>query len=184
MTHFRPRESERSTFTEKKIGDETLALWEFSELPADAVVSHVTLMPYRGEKPVLAYREGRLSLPDGDVKPGESTEDAIRRVAEEQAGILDPTATHIGHFRQRATTYSKTLPPDTITYHAIYACEVGSLADFPSDSSYERRIILQRDLNTLLRSTYVELRREYTDALDRWLLARLKANLHAASKAE
>ena len=64
-----------------------------------------------------------------------------------------------------------------MTYQALYGVEVGGLADFPSDSAYERRIILQRDLNTLLRSSYVEMRREYTDSLDRWLLARLKANL-------
>jgi hypothetical protein len=59
----------------------------------------------------------------------------------------------------------------------LYGVEVGSLADFPSDSNYERRIILQRDLNTLIRSSYVEVRREYTDSLDPWLLERLKANL-------
>ena len=52
-----------------------------------------------------------------------------------------------------------------------------SLADNPGDMSFERRIILQRDLNNILRSNYIERRREFTDTLDRWLLERLKANL-------
>jgi hypothetical protein len=44
-------------------------------------------------------------------------------------------------------------------------------------------IIVQRDLNKILRSTYVERRREYTDALDRWLVDRIKANMKAGSGA-
>jgi hypothetical protein len=154
-----------------------LAIWQRGDLPSDAVVTHVTLIPYRGEKAVVAWRQGKQLLPEGPVKPGESVDDAIKRIAEEQAGILEPTAIHLGHFRSRATSLSKTQAPDTITYQALYGVEVGSLADFPSDGNYERRIILQRDLNTLIRSSYVEVRREYTDSLDPWLLERLKANL-------
>jgi ADP-ribose pyrophosphatase YjhB (NUDIX family) len=155
-----------------------LAVWfRASELPEDAKVTHVTLIPYRGEKAVVAWQAGKQSLPEGDVREGERAEDAVRRVAEEQAGILEPTMQLLGYFRCRATSYHKTQAPDTITYQALYAVETGTLADFPSDQAYERRIILQRDLNTLLRSSYVEVRREYTDALDAWLLERLKANL-------
>jgi ADP-ribose pyrophosphatase YjhB (NUDIX family) len=154
-----------------------LATWETSDVPAGAVVTHVTLIPYRGEKAVVAWREARYWLPEGDVKDGETAEAAVRRIAEEQTGILDPTIKQLGHFRCRATTYSTTQAPDTITYQALYGVETGSLADFPSDPANERRIILQRDLNTLLRGAYVEIRREYTDALDAWLLERLKANL-------
>ena len=176
-TYWRPRESERGIYTEKKLGDEALALWETSDLPADANVTHVTLIPYRGDKAVVARREGRFWLPEGDARAGEDAQAAVRRVAEEQAGILEPTISHLGHFRIRATNLSKAHAPGTITYSAVYAVEAGSLADFPSDPAYERRIILQRDLNQLLRSAYVEVRREYTDSLDRWLLERLKANL-------
>ncbi|HLF79311.1 MAG TPA: NUDIX domain-containing protein [Dehalococcoidia bacterium] len=176
-TYWRPRESERGAYTEKKLGDELLAIWEHRDLPADAVVTHVTLIPYRGEKPVVAWRQGKMLLPEGNVREGESVDAAIKRIAEEQAGILDPTFVHLGHFRSRATSLSKTHAPDTITYQALYGVEVGSLADFPSDTNFERRIILQRDLNTLIRSSYVEVRREYTDSLDPWLLERLKANL-------
>jgi hypothetical protein len=32
-------------------------------------------------------------------------------------------------------------------------------------------------MNTLIRDTYIEMRKEYTEALDRFLLDRLKANL-------
>jgi hypothetical protein len=64
-----------------------------------------------------------------------------------------------------------------VTYQVLYGLEVESLADNPGDASYERRIILQRDLNNILRSSYVERRREFTDTLDWWLLERLKANL-------
>ena len=53
--------------------------------------------------------------------------------------------------------------------------DVNSLADNPGDDSFERRTVAQRDLNELLRNSYIERRREYTDALDRWLLERLKA---------
>jgi hypothetical protein len=176
-TYWRPRESERGQYTEKKLGDEALALWETMPLPEDARVTHVTLIPYRGDRAVVAWREGRLWLPEGDVREGEDAAAAIRRIALDQAGIQDPKESHLGHFRVRATIYSKTQEPGTITYQALYAVEVGSLADFPSDPAYERRIILQRDLNSLIRSSYVEVRREYTDSLDPWLLQRLKANL-------
>jgi hypothetical protein len=174
---YRYREAD-SNWTEKKYGDnEMLAVWQTSELPDDAVVTHVTLLPYRGEKAVVAYHNGRNALPEGDVAPGEDVDAAIRRIASEQAGILDPTATHLGHMRCRATVYSKTDEPGTITYRAVYGVEVGGIADFPADPAYERRILLQRDMNTLIRDTYIEMRKEYTDALDRFLLDRLKANL-------
>lgn len=176
-TFWRPRESERSIYTEKKLADQTLAIWELSPLPEDALVTRVTLIAYRGEKAVVAWRNGQQRLPEGDVKPGESYEDAIRRIGEEQAGILDPTFVHLGHFRCRAAGGSRTFEPGTVFYQALFGVETGSLADFPSDSSYERRIILQRDLNTILRTSYVESRREFTDSLDPWLLTRLKANL-------
>ena len=166
-------------WTEKKYGDEMLGVWEFSDLPDDANVAHVTLIPYRGEKAVVAWRDGKLALPEGDVAAGEGVETAIKRIAAEQAGVLDPIATHLGHVRLRATSYSKTQAPGTVTYHALYGVEVGSLADFPADETYERRIILQRDLNTLLRESYIEYRKEYTEALDRFLIDRLKANLHS-----
>ena len=175
-TYWRPRESERGIYTEKKLGDK-LALWQTSDLPADALVTHVTLIPYRGEKPVVAWINGQVRLPEGDVREGESADAAIRRIAEEQAGVLEPTASLLGYFRCRATGASTIVVPGTITYEPLYAIEAGGLADFPSDTAYERRIILQRELNTLLRSSYVERRREFTDSLDPWLLARLKANL-------
>ena len=75
----------------------------------------------------------------------------------------------------KATTLNKKLQGGTTVYDAFYVAEVGSLADNPGDQSYERRIVLQRELNEILRGNYIERRREYTDALDRWLLARLKA---------
>ena len=169
------RESERSIYTEKKIGDQILSLWETRPLPEDALVTRITLIPYRGERPVLGWRAGRLWLPEGNVQPDESVEAAIARIGAEQAGILDPTATHLGHFRNRATSLSTTQPPDSITYQALYAVSVGGLSDFPTDTAWERRIILQRDFNTLIRTSYVEMRREYTDSLDDWLLERLAA---------
>jgi hypothetical protein len=176
-TFWRPRESERSIYTEKKIGDEMLALWETSELPADAVVTHVTLIPYRGEKAVVAWKDGRFWLPEGDVESGETAEDAVKRIALAQTGIMDPSIFHLGHFRSKATGASKTQAPGAVTYQVLYGLESGGFADFPSDPAYERRVILQRDLNTLIRSSYVERRREFVDSLDPWLLSRLKAGL-------
>ena len=137
----------------------------------------MTLIAYRGDKAVVGRKDGQFLLPEGEVREGESVDQAIARVALEQAGILEPRVSQLGHFRSRATSLSRTQAPDTITYQALYAVEAGGLADFPSDSSFERRIILQRELNELLRTRYVEVRREYTDSLDPWLLERLKANL-------
>ena len=175
---YRYRESERSIFTEKRFGDQTLAFWEVEDLPADAVVTHVTLIPYRGERAVLAWTKGSgPRLPEGDVAPGETVAQAVARIAREQAGILDPVAKHIGHFRCRATVHSKTLPPDTVTYLALYGVEVGGVTDFPADPAYERRVVAQRDLNALIRGSYIVYRKEYTEALDRYLIGRLKANL-------
>lgn len=172
---FRRRESERGMYTEKKIGDEWIAIWSLDELPPDANVTHVTTIPYRGERVVLPYKDGRYFLPEGNVAEGETAEAAINRIVMEQCGIEDPKITHLGHFTYKATTLNKKLPAGTTTYDALYVLEVGSLADNPGDESYERRIVLQRDLNQLLRGSYIERRREYTDTLDRWLLERLKA---------
>lgn len=178
-TYWRPRESERGIgiYTEKKFGDELLGQFGRGAPPDDATVTHVTLILYRGEKPIVAYQQGKQLLPEGEVHEGESAADAVKRVAMEQTGAIDPSVTALGAFRLRATTQSKTQAPGTITYRVLYAGEVSELADFPSDPAFERRIILQRDLNTLLRSSYVEKRQEYTETLDDWLLDRLKANL-------
>jgi hypothetical protein len=117
------------------------------------------------------------------VREGEEADAAIRRIANEQAGILEPKATHLGHFTYTAGSLNKRYAAGTRVYDALYAVEVGDLADSPGDESFERRIILQRDLNEILRSTYVERRREYTDALDWWLVERIKANIKAGSGA-
>jgi 8-oxo-dGTP pyrophosphatase MutT (NUDIX family) len=172
---FRRRESERGIYTTKKIGDQFFAFWSTEDLPEGANVTHVTVIPYRGERGVLPYKDGKLLLPEGDAGEGESAEAAIRRLLLEQVGIQDPATTHLGHFVYKATTLNKKLAAGTMVYDAFYVAEVGSLADNPGDQSYERRTILQREINEILRGTYIERRREYTDALDRWLLARLKA---------
>lgn len=178
-TYFRPRESERGPYTEKKIGDEWVALWETAALPEDAKVTHVVVIAYRGDKPVLAWQSGRLSLPEGDVREGEAAEDAVRRVVLEQCGILEPAIRHLGHFKYTAGRLNQKYPEGTVVYDALYGVEVGSLADFPADRAYERRMVLQRDLNEVLRSSYIERRREYTDTLDRWLVERIKASMRA-----
>ena len=172
---YRRRESERSIYTEKKIGDDWVAYWTTGELPEDAQVTRVTVIPYRGERGVIPWKGGRFSLPEGDVQAGESAEGAIRRLLLEQVGIQDPSITHLGHFVLKATTLNKKLQGGTTVYDAFYVAEVGSLADNPGDQTYERRIVLQRELNEVLRGNYIERRREYTDALDHWLLERLKA---------
>src|SRR5215207_8224550 len=78
-TFWRPRESERGAYTEKKWGAETLAVWELNDLPADAVVTNVTMMAYRGDKAVVAWKNGVQTLPEGAAQPGESAEAAARR---------------------------------------------------------------------------------------------------------
>jgi hypothetical protein len=178
-TFWRPRESERGAYTEKKWGADTLAIWELSELPADAVVTHVTMIAYRGDKAVVAWKDGVQKLPEGEARPGESAEAAARRVMLEQVGVSQCELKELGHFRCRATSYHPTLPLNAMTYQVLYGVEVSELADNPTDGVHERRIILQRDLNTILRPGYIERRREYTDTLDHWLLERLKANLKA-----
>ena len=170
---YRRRESERSIYTTKKISDQWTAFWSTEDLPEGASVTHVTVIPYRGERGVVPWKNGKLLLPEGDAAAGESAEAAIRRLLIEQVGVLDPAITHLGHFVYKATTLNKKEAAGTTVYDAFYAAEVGSLADNPGDQSYERRIILQREINEILRGTYIERRREYTDTLDHWLLARL-----------
>ncbi|HEX5140365.1 MAG TPA: hypothetical protein VFX19_05455 [Dehalococcoidia bacterium] len=174
-TYFRPRESERGIYTEKKIGDEWTALWETDSLPEDAVVTHLTMIPYRGERVVSAYRDGINHLPEDDVKAGENVVDGMKRIALEQAGIAHAKSRHLGHFTYTAGTRNPDYPAGAKVYQALYVLEVTELADGPSDERFERRMILQRDLNQILRTNYVERRREYADALDAWLLERLKA---------
>ncbi len=164
-----------AAYAERKLPDGILATWERSPLPDDANVVHVMLVPYRGERPVLTWRDRRLWLPEGDVLPGESADAAVRRIAMEQVGIAALSAQHLGHLVCRATAASKLQPDGTVTYRAFYAVDVEELADTPTDSSFERRITPQRDLNELIRSHYVELRREYMEVIDLVVLERHKA---------
>jgi hypothetical protein len=177
-TAFLPEAPGRGrVFTEKKFPDETLAMWEKTDLPEDAHIVHVTLFAYRGERVVLPWKDGRPALPEGDAVSGEASDAAIRRVALEQCGIAGLEATHLGHFRCRATVHSKLLPAGTVTYRALYGVDVGELADFPTAPGFERRIVLQRDLLALIRDRYFEVSKEYLEALDDFVLARAKRAL-------
>ena len=167
----------RFVYTEKKFADETLAAWQSGALPDDAEIVHVTLYPYRGERVVLPWRDGKLDIPQGDVREGESGAEAVRRVALEQAGIADLEMEPLGHFRCRSTVYSKLREPGTITYRVVYGVDVRGLADFPAIEGYERRIVLQRDLLAMIRDRYFELAKEYLEALDGFVLARAKRAL-------
>ncbi len=180
-TAYIPEAPGRKGYTEKKFGEETLAYWEFDDLPDDAVVTHVVLMPYRGERVALPWKDGRAVIPEGEVLAGETAEGAIRRICMEQVGIIDPGPSHLGHFRCRATIYSQQLPPGTITFRAVYGIDIGSLADSPSSQGYERRMVLQRDLLALIRDRYFEHWKEYTEALDKFVIRRAKERAAAAN---
>jgi hypothetical protein len=101
--------------------------------------------------------------------------DAIKRIASEQCGILHATSKHLGHYKYTASSFNKDFPAGATTYRVLYVLDVSELGDGPTDESFGRRTVLQRDLNEILRSNHVESRREYADALDGWLLERLKA---------
>lgn len=174
-TNWRFRESESAGYTEKRHAVGVFEVWEITDLAPDAVVTEVTLIPYRGDKPVVSWQAGQMRLPEGPLHEGETVEAAAKRIAREQTGIDQLRLTHIGHFRHYTTSEATTEEANRTTYKALFAAEVESLADFPSDQHYERRQILQRDLNQLLRSSYVERRREFTDALDLYLVGKLKA---------
>jgi hypothetical protein len=161
-------------FTEKKFPDETLAMWEGADLPEDAHVVHVTLYAYRGERVVLPWKDGKPVLAEGDAGSGEAGDAAVRRIALEQCGISRLEISHLGHFRCRATVYSKLLPAGTVTYRALYGVDVSELADFPVAPGFERRIVLQRDLLALIRDKYFELSKEYLEALDQFVLSRAR----------
>lgn len=133
------------------------------------------MIPYRGDRPVVAWKDGAGRLPEGDVREGEDVLDAIKRIAGEQAGILHATSKHLGHYKYTASSYNKEVAAGTTTYQVLYVLEVSELGDGPTDESYGRRSVLQRDLNEIIRRNHIESRREYADALDDWLLERLKA---------
>ena len=170
-----------AAYAERRLPDGLLAQWERSPLPEGVSVTRVMLVPYRGERPVLAWRDRRFWLPEGDVHDGEVVESAARRVALEQIGVSTLTAEHLGHLHCRATSASKSQAEGTETYRVMYAVDVQELADFPSDTSNERRIATQRDMNDMIRSHYVELRREYMEVIDLVVLERRKAAAQAAS---
>lgn len=130
---------------------------------------------------MLAWKDGTGRLPEGDVLEGESVLDAIKRIANEQVGILHATSRHLGHYTWTASSYNKEVPAGTTVYRALYVLEVSELGDNPADESFSRRIVLQRDLNEIIRRNHIESRREYADALDAWLLERLKAQSTAGN---
>ena len=174
-TAFLPEAPGRGrVFTEKKFPDETLAMWETGDLPDDANVVFVTLYAYRGERVVLPWKDARPVLAEGEVREGEPAEAALSRVALEQCGIAKLEASHLGHFRCRATVHSKLLPAGAITYRVLYGVDVSELADFPAAPGFERRIILTRDLLALIRDRYFEVSKEYLEALDQFVLARVR----------
>jgi hypothetical protein len=159
---------------EKKLGDIILARWETVDLPDDAVVTHITFFPFRGERIPLPWKDGRLSLPEGEVHPGETPAQAIDRIGLELAGITGLTATHLGHLRCRATSFHPTQALNTVTYRALYGVDVTDLADSPTRPGYERHMCRERELMSIIRDRYFELDREYSEALDKFYVERLK----------
>jgi hypothetical protein len=164
-----------AAYAERKLPDGLLGNWERSALPDGAAVTDVLLVPYRGEKPVLTWREKRLWLPEGATHEGETVEAAIRRVALEQAGIAELRYRELGHLRCVATRNSVKQAEGNVTYRGLFAVEVQELADFPTNDAFERRAVTQRDLNELIRSHYVEFRREYMEVIDLFVLELRKA---------
>jgi len=69
------------------------------------------------------------------------------------------------------------LPPDTITYRAVYGIDVREMSDFPAGEGYERRMLTQRDLIAHIRERNIELKVELTEALDRFVIERAKRAL-------
>jgi ADP-ribose pyrophosphatase YjhB (NUDIX family) len=169
-----------AAYAERKLPDGLLGTWEPTQLPEGATLTHVLLAPYRGERPVLTWKDRRLWLPEGETREGESPDEAVRRVAMEQVGISQLRWRELGHLRCVATRLSSQ-PEGNVTYRAFYVVEVQETADFPSDPSYERRTVTQRDINELIRSSYVELRREYMEVLDLFVLELRKAAAQAAA---
>ena len=96
---------------------------------------------------VVAWKDGAGRLPEGDVQEGESVLDAIKRVANEQCGILHATSKHLGHYVWTASSYNKEAPAGTTVYQVLYVLDVTELGDGPTDESFGRRIVAQRDLN-------------------------------------
>lgn len=133
---------------------------------------------------MVAWKDGMGRLPEGDALEGEDVLDTIKRIAAEQCGITHATSRHLGHFKYTASSFNKDVPAGTTTYHALYVLDVTELGDGPTDESYGRRNVLQRDLNEIIRRNHIESRREYADALDAWLLERLKAQAAANSTTE
>src|SRR5262245_42300739 len=119
-TFWRPRESERGAYTEKKFGDELLGIWQTSDLSADANVTQATMICYRGEKAVVCWKQGQMMLPEGDVQPGESAEAAVHRIVLDQTGIEQASIRHLGHFRLTATNHHPTQAFGTVTYQVLY----------------------------------------------------------------
>jgi hypothetical protein len=117
------------------------------------------------------------------VNDGEDALEAIKRIANEQCGILHATSRHLGHYKYTASSFNPDVPAGTTTYHALYVLDVTELGDNPADESYGRRSVLQRDLNEIIRRNHIESRREYADAFDAWLLERLKAAAGAGTDA-
>ncbi len=101
--------------------------------------------------------------------------DAIKRIANEQCGIVHAASKHLGHYKYTASSFNPEVPAGTTTYHVLYVLDVTEMGDNPGDETYGRRSVLQRDLNEIIRRNHIESRREYADALDEWLLERLKA---------
>jgi hypothetical protein len=160
--------------TEKNLNDEVLAWWETDPLPDDALVTHVMLFPYRGDRVVLAWKDGAVEMPMSEVRDGEDAEAAIRRIAAEQAGIASLRTSYLGHWLCKATTRATTQAPGTVSYRPVYGVYVDELMDFPTGDGYERRIVLQRELVSLIRTHHTELKVELMEALDRFIVERTR----------
>ena len=89
----------------------------------------------------------------------------------------------LGHLRCVATRLSVNQKEGDVTYRGFFVVEVLGTADFPSDERFERRVCIQRDMNELIRSHYVEFRREYMEVLDLFVLELHKAAAQATSGA-
>lgn len=157
---------------ELNIGDQWRAKWvDADELPKDAPVIFAYALVYRGDKGYMTRPRGSDETwrsVEGQLEPGETAEDFVRRASHEMTGATIDHVELVGFLECKATSFNKDFPVGSVTVRPLYVAVASEIDDVPEDSGFERRRMRLNEHSKALRARYPEIDEYIVKAMHRY----------------
>ncbi len=170
MARYKPRAP--VGVVELNLNDQWRATWvDADELPEDAPVISAYALVYKGDKAYVTRPRGSQETwrsIEGNLNPGETAEDAVKRMAWEMMGAKLGHIELIGFLECKATQYNQDFPRGSITVRPLYLTAASEIDDVPDDSNWERRRLRLNEYSQALRTRYPEIDEYIVKAMQRY----------------